>query len=41
VNDKDFTQIDHSLAVESLKAAGNDVVLVKFLFENKIFVNIK
>jgi hypothetical protein len=35
VNDKDFTQIDHSLAVESLKAAGNDVVLVKFFLKIK------
>jgi hypothetical protein len=30
VNEKDFTQIEHQAAVESLKAAGNQVMLVKF-----------
>lgn len=30
VNELDFTNIEHQLAVDSLKAAGNQVNLVRF-----------
>lgn len=32
VNEMDFTQIEHQAAVDGLKAAGNQVHLVRFLF---------